>query len=85
MEIILKVEFSCGRKAERYEGQAGKRPPQGAGLRSIQKRSVRLKIKNEPVVGRNIFHRARPCKGAKLTPWLWAGGRKEVRTLQKCG
>ena len=38
--------------------------------------------KNEPVVGRNIFHRARPSKGAKLTPWLWAGGTKEVRTLR---
>jgi len=39
-----------------------------------------LNTKNEPVVGRNIFHRARPCKGAKLTPWLWIGGTKEVRT-----
>ena len=36
--------------------------------------------KNEPVVGGNIFHRARPWQGAKLTPWLWAGGTKEVRT-----
>ena len=36
--------------------------------------------KNEPVVGRNIFHRARPWQGAKPTPWLWAGGTKEVRT-----
>src|SRR5699024_11852108 len=36
--------------------------------------------KNEPVVSRNIFHRARPWQGAKLTPWLWAGGTKEVRT-----
>lgn len=80
-----KVEFSCGRKAERYEGQAGKRPPKGAGLWNIQDRSVRLKTKDEPVVGRNIFHRARPCKGAKLTPWLWTSGTKEVRTLQKCG
>ena len=36
----------------------GKRPPKGAGEGIIQKRSVRLKTKNEPVVGRNIFHRA---------------------------
>ena len=43
-------------------------------------RSVRLNIKNEPVVGRNIYHRAGPCKGAKLTPWIWAGRTKEVRT-----
>ena len=49
-------------------------------------RSVRLiNTKNEPVVGRNIFHRARPCKGAKLTPWIWTGGTKEVRTLQEAG
>ena len=40
----------------------------------------KCKTKNEPVVGRYIFHRARPCTGAKLTPWLWAGGTKEVRT-----
>jgi len=31
--------------------------PKGAGEGTIQKRSVILK-KNEPVVGRNIFHRA---------------------------
>ena len=39
-----------------------------------------IKTKNEQVVGRNIYRRARPCKGAKLTPGLWIGGRKEVRT-----
>ena len=60
--------------------EQGKRPPQGAGSGSIQNRSVRLNTKNEPVVGRNIYHRARPCKGAKLTPWLWTDGTKEVRT-----
>ena len=60
--------------------EPGKRPPQGAGSGIIQNRSVRLNTKNEPVVGRNIFHRAGPCKGAKLTPWLWTGGTKEVRT-----
>ena len=38
------------------------------------------KTKNEQVVGRNIIQRARPCKGAKLTPGLWIGGTKEVRT-----
>ncbi len=43
-------------------------------------RSVRLITKNEPVAGRNIFHRAGPWLGAKLAPWLWTGGTKEVRT-----
>ena len=38
------------------------------------------KTKNEPVVGRNDHQRARPCKGAELTPWLWIGRTKEVRT-----
>ncbi len=38
--------------------------------------------KNEPVAGRNIFHRAGPCKGAKPAPWLWTGGTKEVRTRE---
>ena len=60
--------------------EPGKRPPQGAGLRSVQNRSVRLKTKNEPVVGRNIYLRAGPCNGAKLTPWSWTGGTKEVGT-----
>ena len=41
-------------------------------------RSV-MKTKNEQVVGRNIIRRARPCKGAELTPGLWIGGTKEVR------
>ena len=36
--------------------------------------------KNEPVAGRNIHRRARPCKGATLAPWLWTDGTKEVRT-----
>ena len=44
------------------------------------RKSVIKHTKNEPVVGRNIFQRARPCKGAKLTPWLWTGGTREVRT-----
>ena len=47
--------------------EPGKRPPQGAGLQSVQNRSVRLKTKNEPVVGRNIYLRAGPCNGAKQT------------------
>ena len=42
-------------------------------------RSV-IETKNEQVVGRNIFRRARPCRGAKLTPGLWIGRTKEVRT-----
>ena len=39
-----------------------------------------IKTKNERVVGRNKFQRARPCRGAKLTPGLWIGRTKEVRT-----
>jgi len=68
-------------KAGRYVEQAG---------RNVHRkvpawepcRSVRLLTKNEPVVGRNNYHRAEPCKGAKLTPWLWTGGTKEVRTRE---
>lgn len=56
-----------------------KRPLKSAVARA---KSV-IQTKNEPVVGRNIFHRARPCKGAKLTPWLWTGGTKEVRTPKR--
>ena len=55
----------------------GKRPLKGA---VTEKKSVIQETKNEPVVGRNIFQRARPCIGAKLTPWLWTGGTREVRT-----
>ena len=55
----------------------GKRPLKGA---VTEKKSVIQKTKNEPVVGRNIFHRAGPWLGAKLTPWIWAGRTKEVRT-----
>ena len=42
--------------------------------------SVIKNTKNEPVVGRNFYHRTWPCKGAKRTPWLWIGRTKEVRT-----
>ena len=63
--------------------EPGKRPLKGAGKGIMQIKSVRINTKNEPVVGRNIFQRAEPCKGAKLTPWLWIGGTKEVRTLLK--
>ena len=80
----LRAEFSRDRKAEWYEGTARKTSAARRWQEIIQDRSVRLNTKNEPVVGRNIHHRARPCKGAKLTPWLWTGGTKEVRTLQKC-
>ena len=45
--------------------------------------SVIKYTKNEPVVGRNHHHRARPSKGAKLTPWLWTGGTREVRTQHR--
>ena len=78
MNSAVTGKLSCMRK------ERGKRPPQGAGFGIVQNKSVRINTKNEPVVGRNIFHRARPWLGAKLTPWLWTGGRKEVRTLQRC-
>ncbi len=42
--------------------------------------SVIRYTKSEPAVSRNCIHRARPCEGAKLTPWLWIGGTKEVGT-----
>ncbi len=54
----LRVGSSCGRKAGGKWNEPGKRPPKGAGERSIRNRSVRLKTKNEPVVSRNIYHRA---------------------------
>lgn len=47
-----------------------------------RKKSVIKKQRMEPVVGRNIHQRAWPCKGAELTPWLWTGGTREVRTQQ---
>ena len=77
----MRVEFSCNRKAERDEEQTGKTST-GRGIRP--NKSVTTKPKNEPVAGRNIFHRAGPCKGAKPAPWIWIGGTKEVRTLRKC-
>ncbi len=45
-------------KLESMGNDPGKRPPKGAGEGSIRDRSVRLITKNEPVVGRNIIHRA---------------------------
>ena len=53
----------------------GKRPLKSA---VAGRKSVIKNTKNEPVVGRNNFQRARPCKGAELTPWLWTGGTREV-------
>ena len=67
-------------KLKAMRNEPGKRPLKGAGKGIMQIKSVRINTKNEPVVGRNIFQRARPCKGAKLTPWLWTGGTREVRT-----
>ena len=77
--------------AIRLRSQAGDRLPQGSGNRRNSSGNVRRKVlvsrnwsqqtaKNEPVVGRNIHHGARPCLEAKLTPWVWAGGTKEVGT-----
>lgn len=51
----------------------GKRPPEGAG-----KLQAVIKRQNESVVSRSIYHGARSCRGAELTPWLWTGGTKEV-------
>jgi hypothetical protein len=65
-------------KSNGKQNAVGKRPLKSAIAGS--KVSKNYNTKNEPVVGRNIFHRARPCKGAKLTPWLWTGRTKEVRT-----
>ena len=73
----LKAESSYDRKAGNIRDGPEKRPPKGA---VAGKKSVIQQTKNEPVVGRNKYHRARPCKGAKLTPWIWAGRTKEVRT-----
>ena len=70
-------------KLKAMRNEPGKRPLKGAGKGIMQIKSVRINTKNEPVVGRKIFQRAGPCKGAKLTPWLWIGGTKEVRTLRK--
>ena len=80
----LRAEFSRDRKAERQEERVGKTSAARRWPEIMHDRSVRLNTKNEPVVGRNIFRRAWPCKGAKQTPWLWTGGTKEVRTRQKC-
>ena len=55
----------------------------GVGLKTVIGNWSQQTTENEPVVGRNFVHSARPCKGAKLTPWLWAGGTKEVRTRGK--
>ena len=35
---------------------------------ALENITVIQQTRNEPVVGRNIFHRAGPCKGADLTP-----------------
>ena len=45
-------------KLENMGNEPGKCPPKGAGEGSILDRSVRLRTKNEPIVSRNIFHRA---------------------------
>lgn len=71
-------------KLKGMRNRPGKRPPEGAGRGIRSNKSVTTKPKNEPVAGRNIFHRAGPCKGAKPAPWIWIGGAKEVRTLRKC-
>ena len=41
----------------------------GVGLKTVIGNWSQQTTENEPVVGRNFVHSARPCKGAKLTPW----------------
>ena len=67
-------------KLKGMRNRPGKRPPEGAGKGIRPDKSVTTKPMNELVAGRNIFHRAGPWLGAKLTPWIWAGRTKEVRT-----
>ena len=81
----------------RFRPQAGDRLPLGSGNRRSLSGNVHRKVlmnrswcqqttkKNEPVVGRNNLHRARPCKKATLTPWIWTGRTKEVRTRWETG
>ena len=47
--------------------------------------SADQKTKNEPVVGRNNFQRARPWLGAKLTPWLWRARDEGSEDLARAG
>lgn len=71
-------------KLKGMRNRPGKRPPEGARRGIRPNKSVTTKPKNEPIAGRNISHRAGPCKGAKPAHWIWIGGTKEVRTLRKC-
>ena len=66
-------------REKQKEKITGKRPPKGAVEQKLESANI---TKNEPVVSRNVFQWARPGRGAKLTPWLWAGGTKEVGTLK---
>ena len=45
-------------KLKAWRNKPGKRPPKGAGKGIMPIKSVRINTKNEPVVGRNIYHRA---------------------------
>ena len=45
-------------KLKALGNEPGKRPLKGAGKGSMQNKSVRINTNNEPVVGRNIYHRA---------------------------
>ena len=74
----MNAETSHGSWKYKNRNAIGKRPLKV--LLQEGRKSVIKHTKNEPVVGRNIFQRAGPCKGAELTPWLWTGGTREVRT-----
>lgn len=46
----------------------------------IYDRHLELQSKWDKAFWARGYQRARPCLGAKRTPWLWTGGTKEVRT-----
>lgn len=78
-----RTESSCGRKAGDMRNRPGKRPPKGAGTGIMQK-SVTLNQRMSRQSAGIFSIGQRPCKGAKLTPRIWTGGTKEVRTPQRC-
>lgn len=56
--ILTKGVDYDAEKLRTWKNKPGKRPPEGAGKGTMSIKSVRINTKNEPVVGRNIFHRA---------------------------
>ncbi|MDE7323983.1 MAG: hypothetical protein K2N73_14970 [Lachnospiraceae bacterium] len=58
-------------EAGTYGGCIGKTSAARCRYRGHTDRSVRLITKNEPVVGRNNYNRARPCQGAWSALSVW--------------